>query len=133
MRMAAYAAHRKQEAKEARPHMPSDKYPESGFDLSSRVQPRTPSDKYLTEKKSVETGHEGELREAPGDSERHRTAPRGSEKLRNRLTIGHSKPIDFAIKLLSNYCILLSDPYRSILELFQACQMSVCNIRSLAF
>ena len=84
MRMAAYAAHRKQEAKEARPHMPSDKYPESGFDLSSRVQPRTTSDKYLTEKKSVETGHEGELREAPGGSERHRTAPRGSEKLRNR-------------------------------------------------
>ena len=59
--------------------------------------------------------------------------PRGSEKLRNRLTIRHSKLIDFAIKLLSNYCILLSDQYRSILEVFQARQMSVCHIRSRAF
>ena len=29
------------------------------------------------------------------------------------------KPNDFAIKLLSKYCILLSDPYLSILEVFQ--------------
>ena len=56
--------------------------------------------------------------------------PRGSEKLRNRLTISHSKLIDFAIKLLSNYCILLSDQYRSILEVFQARQVSVCHILS---
>ena len=59
--------------------------------------------------------------------------PRGSEKLRNRLTISHSKLIDFAIKLLSKYCILLSDQYRPILEVFQARQMSVCHIRSRAF
>ena len=40
--------------------------------------------------------------------------PRVSEKLKNRLTIRHSKLIDFAIKLLSNYCILLSDHYRGV-------------------
>ena len=66
-------------------------------------------------------------------SERVREVPRGSEKLRNRFTVSHSKQIDFAIKLLSNYCILSSDQYQCILGVFQARQMSVCHIRFRAF